>query len=234
MESTGEASVPQLARDGATVFASYCAGESGTQRGSWWIYTEEIFGVQRDLVYGLNDPIVDDVVEITFSADLGSLRAGDVLRFRAAGNASARAFLPVVATDGLVVATDQHNNPAIVVKSHGNGQTVLCTYPLEYLAASQGRVNPEDTYRLYDALAVLAGTERPVMVADRRSSWTAWCTTTGESSPSSSASTASGHGDADGHVWRPRDARWRARRLRVSRPVRRWRPVAPGLTCGGG
>lgn len=160
------AQVQELARAGATVYASYCAGESGTQRGPWWIYTEEIFGVQRDLVYGLNDPIVDVVVEITFSADLGSLRTGDVLRFRAAGNAEARAFLPVVATDGVVVATDQHGNPAIVVKSHGQGRTVLCTYPLEYLAAAQGRVNPEDTYRLYDALAVLAGVERPVRVAD--------------------------------------------------------------------
>jgi beta-glucosidase len=117
-------------------------------------------------VYGLNDPIVDDVVEITFSADLGSLRAGDALRLMAAGNAEARAYLPVVATDGVVVATDQHGHPAIVVKSHGQGRTVLCTYPLEYLAAAQGRVNPEDTYRLYDALAVLAGVERPVRVAD--------------------------------------------------------------------
>ena len=27
-------------------------------------------------------------------------------------------------------------------------------------------MNPEDTYRLYDALAVLAGVERPVTVAD--------------------------------------------------------------------
>jgi len=89
-----------------------------------------------------------------------------VLRFKAAGSAESRAFLPVEATDALVVATDQRGNPAIVVKSHGRGQTVLCTYPLEYLAAAQGRVNPEDTYRLYDALAVVAGVERPVRVAD--------------------------------------------------------------------
>ena len=158
--------IPGLARDGATVYASYCAGESPTQRGPWWIYTEEIFGVQRDLVYGLNDPIVDEVVEFTFIADFGSIHAGDMLRFTAAGNADARAFLPVVATDGVVVATDSHGSPAIVMKQHGRGRTVLCTYPLEYLAAAQGRVNPEDTYRLYDALAVVAGVARPVRVAD--------------------------------------------------------------------
>lgn len=158
----------ELAEGGATVYASYCAGESDTQRGPWWIYTEEIFGVQRELAYGLNDPIDDDVVEITFDADLGSLHAGDVLRFRVAGNAEARAYLPVTVTDGTVVARDAHGRPAVVVKEHGpgSGRTVLVTYPLEYLASAQGRVNPEDTWRLYDALATVAGVERAVRVPD--------------------------------------------------------------------
>lgn len=158
----------ELAEGGATVYASYCAGESELQRGPWWIDTEEIFGVERQLAYGLNNPIDDDVVEITFSEDFGSLRAGDVLRFRAAGNEHARAFLPVLATTGTVIARDNRGNPAIVVTQLGNGRTVLCTYPIEYLAAAQGRVNPEDTYRLYDALAVVAGVERPVVVEDPR------------------------------------------------------------------
>jgi endo-1,4-beta-mannosidase len=158
----------ELAERGATVYASYCVGESAAQRGPWWIDTEDIFGVERQLAYGLNNPIDDDVVEITFSEDFGSLRAGDVLRFRAAGNEHARAFLPVVATDGTVIATDNLGNPAVVVKQHGSGRTVLCTYPLEYFAAAQGRINPEDTYRLYDALAVVAGVERPVVVDDPR------------------------------------------------------------------
>jgi endo-1,4-beta-mannosidase len=157
-----------LAERGATVYASYCAGESGAQRGPWWIDTEGIFGVERQLAYGLNNPIDDDVVEITFSATFGSLQVGDVLRFRVAGNEHARGFLPVVATDGTVIATDQHGRPAIVIKKHGTGLAVLCTYPLEYLAAAQGRVNPEDTHRLYDALAVVAGVERPVVVDDPR------------------------------------------------------------------
>jgi beta-glucosidase len=158
--------VQELATAGATVYASYCVGESAGQCGPWWIYTEEIFGVERQLVYGLNDPIVDEVVEITFGADFGSLHAGDVLRFAAAGTKDARAFLPVVPTDGVVVATDAHGNPAVIVKEHGRGRTVLCTYPLEYLAAAQGRVNPEDTHRLYDALAVVAGVSRRVRVDD--------------------------------------------------------------------
>jgi beta-glucosidase len=45
---------------------------------------------------------------------------------------------------------------------------VLCTYPLEYLAARCARVNPEDTWRLYDALAALAGADRPLTVEDPR------------------------------------------------------------------
>jgi hypothetical protein len=45
---------------------------------------------------------------------------------------------------------------------------VLCTYPLEHMAAVTPRVNPEPTYRLYDALADLAGVTRPVTVEDPR------------------------------------------------------------------
>ena len=41
---------------------------------------------------------------------------------------------------------------------------VLSTYPLEHLAASCGRVNPEQTWRLYAALADLAGVEQQVTV----------------------------------------------------------------------
>ncbi|WP_231819006.1 hypothetical protein [Microbacterium resistens] len=43
---------------------------------------------------------------------------------------------------------------------------MLGTYPLEYLAAVNARVNPEDTARLYDALAVVAGVRRPIAVND--------------------------------------------------------------------
>ncbi|MBO3103673.1 cellulase family glycosylhydrolase [Cellulomonas fengjieae] len=158
--------VLELAESGATVYASYCAGESPVQRGPWWIRTEELFGVLPELAYGLNDPIADDEVVLTVEAELGSLRPGDVLRFRVAGTTEARAHLPVTVTDGTVVARDAQGRPAIVVKEHGPGRAVLCTYPVEYLASAQGRVNPEETWRLYDALATLAGIDRPVRVPD--------------------------------------------------------------------
>jgi hypothetical protein len=51
-----------------------------------------------------------------------------------------------------------------VLRPRGKGAMVLSTYPLEHLAASCGRVNPEQTWRLYDALADLAGVEPRVTV----------------------------------------------------------------------
>ena len=151
------------------MYASYCAGETTAQRGPWWSGLDCLFGVAQELTYGLNDPVEDETVEITFVEPLGPLPEGATLRFRAAGNREARAFLPVRALDGAdVVARDSHGRPAIVVKRHGSGRAVLCTYPLEYFAARLGRVNPEDTWRLYDALAELAGVRRPAHVEDPR------------------------------------------------------------------
>lgn len=160
------AQLGDLAAQGATIYVSYCAGESDFQRGPWWVYTERLFGVTNDLVYGLNNPILDETVTLTFIADLGSINAGETLSFRSAGNVNGRAYLPVQVSDGTVIATDDHGRPAVVIKEHGNGRMVLCTYPLEYLAAAQGTVNPEDTWRLYRALAEVAKVTCPVSVDD--------------------------------------------------------------------
>lgn len=43
---------------------------------------------------------------------------------------------------------------------------MLATYPLEHMAARTARVNPEETHRLYAALARVSGARRPVTVAD--------------------------------------------------------------------
>jgi beta-glucosidase len=162
----------ELACGGATVWVSYGAGESDYQRGPWWTNTAELFGVRNELVYGLNDPIEDDAVELRFVAPLGDIAAGEVLSFAAAGGPNARAFLPVEVLDAEVVAVDARDRPAILRKRHGRGgsagQAVLSTYPLEYLAAARARVNPEDTWRVYRALAVQSGATGPVTVPDPR------------------------------------------------------------------
>jgi len=154
----------ELAEAGATVYVSYCAGESDFQRGPWWTATEDLFGVRHQLVYGLVDPIEDDTAQLRFEVDFGSIRAGETLSFRVGGGPNARAFLPVEVTDGQVVARDGHGRPAIVLRPRGAGAMVLSTYPLEHLAASRGRVNPEQTWRLYAALADVAGVESAVSV----------------------------------------------------------------------
>ncbi|GLY79490.1 glycoside hydrolase 5 family protein [Actinoallomurus iriomotensis] len=158
----------ELAAGGAVVYVSYCAGSHGWQRGPWYSHMNAMFGVEHRLRYGLADPIEDDVVELTFTAALGPLAEGTTLAFRAAGTEHSRSYLPVRPTTAEVVAVDGHGRPALLRRRHGEGSLVLCAYPLEHMAAVTPRVNPEPTYRLYDALATLAGVRRPVTVADPR------------------------------------------------------------------
>jgi hypothetical protein len=48
------------------------------------------------------------------------------------------------------------------------GSLILCTYPVEYLAANSPEVNPDGTSTLYNALAIYAGVRRLVTVDDPR------------------------------------------------------------------
>jgi endo-1,4-beta-mannosidase len=157
-----------LAEAGATIYVSYCAGPHRNQRGPWYSHLNAMFGVEHRLRYGLADPIEDDVVELTFTTDFGGLAAGTTLTFRTAGTENSRAYLPVRPVTAEVVAEDAHGRPALLSRRHGEGRLVLCTYPLEHMAALTPRVNPEATHRLYDALATLAGVRRPVTAADPR------------------------------------------------------------------
>ncbi|WP_327089622.1 cellulase family glycosylhydrolase [Nonomuraea sp. NBC_01738] len=158
----------ELARQGATVYVSYSPGPLGIQRGPWYSHMNAMFGVEHQLVYGLADPIEDDMVELTFQRPFGPIGQGATLSFKAAGNEHSRAFLPVRPIEAEVIATDGHGRPALLRRRVGEGSIVLGTYPLEHMAAVTPRVNPEQTWRIYDALAVLAGVERPVTVADPR------------------------------------------------------------------
>ncbi|WNF00150.1 cellulase family glycosylhydrolase [Streptomyces luomodiensis] len=152
------------AHAGATVYLSFCSGEHPGTRGPWFDDLDGLFGVELQLSYGVAEPIEDDVLEMTFTGDFGGLTAGDTLRFPVAGNEDSRAYLPVLARDARVVAVDAHGRPALLVRDTGHGRTVLATYPLEHMAARTARVNPEDTHRLYAALAEVAGARRPVTV----------------------------------------------------------------------
>ncbi|MEV1006746.1 cellulase family glycosylhydrolase [Streptomyces sp. NPDC049881] len=156
------------AEAGATVYASYFTGEHGVQRGPWWPKLDETFGVVKKLRYGLTDPITDDEVRLTFQRDFGAIRAGEKLVFAVAGTENSRSYLPVEPAGAEVVATDAHGRPALLSYAVGSGRMVLCTYPVEHMAAITPRVNPEPTHRLYAALAAEAGVTPEVTVDDPR------------------------------------------------------------------
>jgi endo-1,4-beta-mannosidase len=157
-----------LAESGATVYASYFAGSTANQRGPWLSWLDDIFGIRHLLRYGLVDPVEDDEVVFHFVDDFGGIPAGSRLSFQVGGESSARAYLPVEPLTARVIAIDAHGRPALVCNELGRGRAVFCTYPLEHFAARTPRVNPEETWRLYSALADVAGVSRPVRVDDPR------------------------------------------------------------------
>lgn len=66
------------------------------------------------------------------------------------------------------MARDAQDRPAILRHRLGDGWTYLCTYPIEAFASASYEVNPEPTWRIYDALAEVAGVHRPLRVHDPR------------------------------------------------------------------
>ena len=160
------AELEKLASDGATVYVSYCAGDVSWHRGPSFGAMNGLFGVRHQLDVGLVEPIHGDFAELTFTRDFGGLNRGTTLTFPVAGNKHARSYLPVVPGTAEVIATDAHGHPALLRRQAGRGSLILCTYPLEYMAASVPRVNPDATAALYGALATHAGVRRIVTVDD--------------------------------------------------------------------
>ena len=165
------AALDRLAADGACVYLSYSGGDTGWHRGPSYGRLDETFGVRHQLDVGMANPIEDDVVMLHFRHDFGGLTRGTTLTFQAAGNQHSRAFLPVEAAGAEVIATDNRGRPALLLRRTGpenRGSLVLCTYPLEHMAALTPHVNPDDAVTLYGALAAHAGVRRAVTVDDPR------------------------------------------------------------------
>ncbi|HEY2507729.1 MAG TPA: cellulase family glycosylhydrolase [Streptosporangiaceae bacterium] len=158
----------RLAKAGAMVYASYSAGTTDWHRGPSYGTMNATFGVEHELRAGLADTIEDDTVTFTFQRDFGTLVRGTRLEFAVGGNQHSRAYLPVRPTDAEVLAVDGHGRPALLLRRAGTGSIVLCTYPVEHMAAVTPAVNPEATGRLYEALAAHAGVRRLVRVDDPR------------------------------------------------------------------
>ena len=160
------ARLERLAAAGATVYLSYSAGPSAWHAGPSYGRLNAMFGVEHQLRPGLVDPIEDEVVTFTMRRAFGSLPGGATLRFRAAGTEYSRSYLPVRPDGAEVLAVDAHGRPALLLRRIGAGSVVLCTYPVEHMAAVTPRVNPEATSSLYDALAEHAGVRRTVVTGD--------------------------------------------------------------------
>ena len=158
----------RLARAGATVYVSYSPGSAGWHRGPSYGHLNAMFGVEHQLRAGLVDAIEDDQVAFNFVKDFGTLAAGTRLTFRAGGNEHSRAYLPVRPDGAEVLAADGHGRPALLLRRVGAGSVVLCTYPVEHMAAATPRANPEATSAIYEALGAHAGVRKLVTADDRR------------------------------------------------------------------
>ena len=160
----------KYAEAGATVYHSFFPGAHMNQRGPWHNRLNQVFGVEQQLIYGICEPVRGAQLDLTFTADLGTLSAGDTLSFAlpAEHQPYARTMLPVKAVDAEVLAVDAEGRPALLRRRVGAGSMILSTYPLEHLAAGTPRVNPDAVQTLYDALAEAAGVDRTVRVEDPR------------------------------------------------------------------
>ena len=158
----------QLAHAGATVYVSYFVGVHKNQRGPWWPDLDETFGVRKQLRYGLVNRIEDERVVFRFERNFGCIAAGEALDFVVAGTENSQAFLPVEPNGAEVIARDGRGRPAVLQHKTGAGSLVLCTYPIEHMAAQTMAVNPEPTWRLYSALAEVAQVLPEARVDDPR------------------------------------------------------------------
>jgi hypothetical protein len=143
-------------------------GVHDNQRGPWWPDLDATFGVKKLLRYGLVNRIEDERVRFNFRRPFAAIGEGALLEFSVAGTENSRAFLPVEPNGATVIAEDRHGRPALLEHRVGAGRWILCTYPLEHMAAQTMAVNPEPTWRIYSALADLAGVTPEVSVADPR------------------------------------------------------------------
>jgi hypothetical protein len=157
-----------LARAGAVVYVSYSPGAHGGHAGPWYARLNGMFGVRHELGYGAPARMEEEQLTLTLAQDFGTLPQGAQLRFAAAPGGPSRSYLPVRPDGADVLAVDARDRPALLARRVGAGAMILCTYPVEYMAAVTPGANPDATSTLYDALATYAGARRPVTVDDPR------------------------------------------------------------------
>jgi endo-1,4-beta-mannosidase len=158
-----------LAESGATVYASYFAGEHAHQRGAWWPKLDETFGVRKQLRYGLADPIEDDELRMVFTRDLGlgpaAIRAGEELVFPVTGTENSAPTSPSSRTAPRSWPPTPTAAPRCCAAAP-RAAASSCSPPTRWSTwpPAPPRVNPEPSWRLYAALAAEAGVAPEVTV----------------------------------------------------------------------
>lgn len=142
------------ARAGATVYVSYFSGSTPSQRGPWHPDFDQMFGIRHRLRYGLVNE-APETVTFELTDAIGDLAAGTTLTFPSAGTYSGRSYVPFDLTEARELARSGVE-AAIAQRTLGEGRIILVAYPIEYFALQRPGSNPDDTSRLYRALAIEA------------------------------------------------------------------------------
>lgn len=158
LASTWEA-LEERAAAGAVVYLSY-------HPLAWHPGLNERFGIEHQLRYWLEEPFEEQRLHLHFEAPFGDVQAGETLCFPAPADDATRVRLPIETAGARVIATDQRGRPALVERAVGAGAMVLLTSPVELWSARRPRTNPDDTARLFRALAARSGA-LPEIRADR-------------------------------------------------------------------
>jgi hypothetical protein len=144
----------ERARAGATVYVSYFSGSTPGQRGPWHPDFDQMFGIRHRLRYGLVNE-APETVTFELTDAIGDLAAGTTLTFPSAGTYSGRSYVPFDLAEARELARSGVET-AIAQRTLGEGRIILVAYPIEYFALQRPGSNPDDTSRLYRALAIEA------------------------------------------------------------------------------
>ena len=127
---------------------------------------------EMDALFGahMTDAVAGSAVTLKIVKPLGDLRAGETFRFSIPAANTRYWGTGLEVTDGVVIAVDRDQRPALVAHRLGKGVTLLSAYPIESYLASQPMAfdNHETAFRLYRALRDWGGV-RPLVATDRPS-----------------------------------------------------------------
>ncbi len=110
-------------------------------------------------------PVAEQVL-LRFVAPFGDLEVGEELRLPAPPATPHLRGVLLEAVDAEILAVDQDGNPVLTIARRGPGATVTCAHPIELILADRpdAHGSQDDTWRLYAALAQVAGALTPARV----------------------------------------------------------------------